>query len=153
MKIYAGTPGFGRPLSMEEIDEFLSTSKENLQLASLDGKNEPVIHPVWFWYENKQIYFATEKKSKKFQNIIRNNLIYFSIDEASEQFRGVRGKGTVKIIDDLQFNESIAEKIILKYVGNLEGNLAKEIIEEIKSGVEMVLEISPKFYSTWNFAL
>lgn len=153
MKIYNGTPGFGRPLSEDEIIEFLSKSKKNLQLASLDEKNEPTIHPVWFFYENECIYVATEKKSKKVQNILRNNLVYFSIDEDVGEFRGVRGKGTIKILDDVKFNKSITEKIILKHVGSLDGTLAKKIMDEIKNGVEIVLEIRPKFFSTWHFTL
>lgn len=153
MKIFNGTPGFGRVLSNDEIIEFLSKSKKNLQLATIDDKNEPNIHPVWFYYENGKIYCATEKKSKKFQNILKNNLIYFSIDEDNSEFRGVRGKGSVRILKDIKSNLVISEKIVKKYAGNLDSNLAKEVLDEIKNGVEIVLEIKPKFYSTWSFTL
>lgn len=153
MKIFNGTPGFGRALSNNEIIEFLSNSKKNLQLATIDNKNEPNIHPVWFYYENGKIYCATEKKSKKFQNILKNNLVYFSIDEGNSEFIGVRGKGSVKIVEDIKSNLVISEKIVKKYAGNLDSNLAKEVLDEIKNGVEIVLEIEPKFFSTWSFTL
>lgn len=70
MKIDNGTPRYGRPLSEDEIIEFLSKSKRNLQLATIDEKNEPNIHPVWFLFENGNIYVITEKKSKTFSEII-----------------------------------------------------------------------------------
>ncbi len=37
-------------------------------------------------------------------------------------------------------------------MGNLENDLAKWIINEIRQGNEAVLEIRPKFYSAWSFA-
>ena len=153
MKIYNATPGFGRTLSKQEIFEFLSNSKKNLQLASLDKKTEPNIHPVWFLFKNNLIYLATERKSKKIQNIIQNDLIYFSIDEDNIKYRGVRGKGKAKVIDDIEFNKKIVKEILLKYTGSLEGKLAEEIMEEVENGIEIVLEITPKFFSTWEFTL
>lgn len=80
-------------------------------------------------------------------------MAYFSVDEDNDEFRGIRGKGTIKILYDTEFNQVIAEKIILKYTRNLESKLAKEIIYEIINGVEVGLEIDPKFYSTWSFTL
>lgn len=153
MKIFNGAPGYGRLLTNEEISEFLSKSKKNLQLATIDDKNEPNVHPVWFLYENGVIYCATEKKSKKIQNILKKNIVYFSVDDDNSEFKGVRGKGTVRILEDPDSNVSIAEKIIIKYAGDLKSKLAKEVIEEIKTGIEVVLEITPKFYSVWSFQL
>lgn len=153
MKIYHGTPEVGRVLSEKEITEFLSTSKKNLQLGTIDEKNEPNVHPVWFLFENYKLYIATETKSKKLNNIRRNNQVYFSVDDDSLDFRGVRGKGTAKILEGREFNVKITEKIVMKYAKSLDGELAKEIMVEIKDGSELLVEISPKFYSAWSFIL
>ena len=153
MKIYHGTPEIGRALSQDEIIQFLKTSKKNLQLGTIDEKNEPNVHPVWFLFENDKLYIATETKSKKLKSIRRNNLVYFSVDEDSSDFRGVRGKGIAKILEDREFNVRTTEKIVIKYAGSLDGKLAKEVMAEIKDGSELLIEISPKFYSTWSFEL
>jgi len=153
MKIFHGTPEIGRVLTEDEIIKFLTTSKKNLQLGTIDIKNEPNVHPVWFLYENEKIYVATETKSKKIKNIQKNNTVYFSIDEDEFDFRGVRGKGSVKILDNIESNVKITEKIVMKYAQNLEGNLAREVMDEIKHGDEVVLEITPKFYSVWSFEI
>ena len=153
MKIFHGIPGVGRALTEQEVIDFLTTSKKNLNLGTIDEKDEPNVHPVWFLYENKKIYVATETKSKKVKNVQKNNLVYFSIDDDASDYRGVRGKGTVNIIEDIEFNVKITEKIVMKYAGSLEGNLAREVMDEIKNGLEVVLEITPKFYSTWSFDL
>ena len=153
MKIFHGIPGVGRVLTEKEIVDFLKTSKKNLQLGTIDEKKEPNVHPVWYLYENEKLYIATEAKSKKLRNIQKNNTVYFSIDDDSDDFRGVRGKGVARIIYDIQFNVEITEKIVLKYAKSLDGNLAKEIMNEIKDGSEVLIEITPKFYSAWTFEL
>lgn len=152
MKIVNAIPGLGKSLSEQQVRDFLAGSKLNLQLGTIDEKGEPNIHPIWYIFENDRIYVATSKKSKKAKNSLRQKLVYFSIDDESFPYKGVKGKGTVKSLEDINYNVKIAEKIIIKYMGNLENDLAKWIINEIRQGNEAVLEISPKFYSAWSFA-
>jgi len=152
IKIVNAMPGLGKSLSEQQVRDFLARSKLNLQLGTIDEKGEPNIHPIWYIFENDRIYVATSKKSKKAKNSLRQKLVYFSIDDESFPYKGVKGKGTVKSLEDINYNVKIAEKIITKYMGNLENDLAKWIINEIMQGNEAVLEINPKFYSAWSFA-
>ncbi len=152
MKILNAIPGFGKPLNEQQVREFLGKAKLNLQLGTIDEKGEPNIHPIWYAYEDDKIYVVTPKKSKKAKNALRQELVYFSIDDESFPYKGVKGKGTVKLLEDTDSNIKIAKKIITKYMGNLENDLAKWIINEIRQGNEAVLEIRPKFYSAWSFA-
>lgn len=57
---------------------------------------------------------------KKVSNLKRNPSIYFCIDDPNPQYKGVRGKGNARISENINNNISIAEKIILKYLGSLE---------------------------------
>ena len=151
MKIVNAIPGFGPPLSEQRVRDFLVNSKLNLQLATIDSKGEPTIHPVWYIFENEKLYLATPKKSKKAQNAVKNNLIYYSIDDENIPYKGVKGKGKVRLLEDIDSNLKIAEKIILKYMGSLENDIGKFIISQIKDGSETILEITPKYYSAWSF--
>jgi nitroimidazol reductase NimA-like FMN-containing flavoprotein (pyridoxamine 5'-phosphate oxidase superfamily) len=150
MKIVNAIPGFGPELSEEQVKDFLN-SKLNLQLATLDSKGEPSIHPVWYLFENQKLYVATPKKSKKAQNAMKNNLVYYSIDDENIPYKGVKGKATVRLLEDIDSNLKIAEKIILKYMGSLENDIGKFIIGQIKEGNEAIIELTPKFYSAWSF--
>ena len=90
--------------------------------------------------------------SKKVQNIRRNpGKIYFSIDEEKYPYKGVKGRGVARIFEDIQKNLPIVEKINMKYLGTLKHPVAKMIIENTKNGVEVVIEIKPKFFSAWDF--
>jgi hypothetical protein len=46
---------------------------------------------------------------------------------------------------------SVVEKINLKYLGTLDHPLARMPIDNTRKGIETVLEITPKFFSTWDF--
>ncbi|HSN96260.1 MAG TPA: pyridoxamine 5'-phosphate oxidase family protein, partial [Nitrososphaeraceae archaeon] len=94
----------------------------------------------------------TGKQSNKTNNLKRNDIIYFCIDDQNPPYKGVRGKGTVKIYEDIDFNVPVAEKIHLRYLGSLENPISKALMDAIKKGQSVVLEISPKYYSTWDYS-
>jgi general stress protein 26 len=136
-----------------EVNNFLE-SKLNMQIATIDEEGYPMIQPTWFLYDNKEskIYTATQKMTKKVQNIRRNpDKIYFSIDDENHPYKGVKGRAAATIFEDIQKNLPIVEKINIKYLGTLEHPLAKMIIENTRNGTEVVIEITPRFFSAWDF--
>ena len=150
MKIVHASPGFGSQLTEQQVTDFLSNSKLNLQLGTIDKNGEPNIHPVWYYYENDKLYIETSKTSKKVQNIAANNNVYFCVDDEQVPYKGVRGKATVKISENVDQNVPIAEKIMLKYTGSLDNEVAKFLLDGVKNGFSAILELTPRFYSTWD---
>src|SRR5215831_19108439 len=105
-----------------------------------------MIQPIWFIYDNEssRIYMATQKTTRKFQNIRRNpDKIYFSIDDENFPYKGVKGRAVAKISEDIQKNLPIVEKINIKYLGTNEHQM---IMENTKNGIEVVIELTPKFF-------
>lgn len=150
MKIVHASPGFGSALNERQTIDFLSTSKLNLQLGTVDNNSDPNIHTVWFLYNDEKLYVETSKTSKKVQNIKNNNKVYFCVDDENIPYKGVRGKATVVILDNIGKILPIAEKIMLKYTGSLDNEIAKFLLDGVKNGFSVILEITPKFYSTWD---
>jgi nitroimidazol reductase NimA-like FMN-containing flavoprotein (pyridoxamine 5'-phosphate oxidase superfamily) len=154
MKIIQAIPNMPKPVTDTEVNNFLE-SKLNIQIATIDEEGYPMIQPAWFLYdkESSKIYIATSKMSKKIKNILRNpDKIYFSIDDENYPYKGVKGRGVARISEDIQKNLSIMEKVNIKYLGTLEHPIAKMIIENTKNGIEVVIEITPKFFSAWDFS-
>ena len=150
MKIVHGSPGFGSKLSEEQTVKFLTDKKLNLLLGTVDKNGDPFIHPVWFLYENEKLYVETSKTSKKVQNTRHKNTVYFCIDDENLPYRGVRGRALVKISTDVENNIPIAERIMIKYTGDLENMVAKVLMDGVKARQSAILEISPVYYSTWD---
>ena len=89
--------------------------------------------------------------AKKVQNLRNKPILYFSIDDENFPYKGVKGKVSVIIIADSNRAVSEGDKISTKYLGTLDHPIAKLIIEHSKKGENVLIEISPKFFSTWDY--
>lgn len=136
-----------------EVSNFLER-KLNLQLATIDGKGDPNIQPVWFEYEkeSERFYIMTSRSSNKVKSIQSKPDIYFSIDDENFPYKGVKGKGRATIIDNHSRVVAMAEKINLKYLETLEHPTAKMLMEYAQNGKEVLVEINPKYFATWDFS-
>ena len=153
MKIIdASEPEFGGPMSENEARDFLVNSHKNVHISSLDEKGEPNIHPTWYYFDNNndKLYIESGRESKKTRNLRRNNIIYYCIDDDNIPYKGVRGKGTVRISGDVDYNLVIVERIVVKYLGSIEHPMSQTIIGSIRNKEAIIIEITPKFYSTWD---
>jgi PPOX class probable F420-dependent enzyme len=151
MKIISATPEIPS-MSKEEVERFLENSL-NLQLATIDERGDPNIQPVWFYYDKdgEKLWINTSKSARKTQNIRKRSTIYFSIDDENPPVRGVKGKGIATIIEDLKTVNPLGDRISLKYLGTLDHPIAKMISGDSKKGEVVLVEISPKFFSTWDY--
>jgi general stress protein 26 len=152
MKIINATseiPGMTRE---EEVERFLE-SKLNLQIATIDEKDEPNIQPVWFYYDKDagKLLLTTSKLAKKTRNLRRKSTIYFSIDDENLPYKGVKGKGIATIVEDPNRIVPQADRISMKYLGTLDHPVAIMITDGAKKGEVVLVEISPKFFSTWDY--
>jgi len=154
MKLLHGSPGFGVQLSESEIIKFLLDSKLNLHLGTIDPDHYPNIHPTWYIYDDSKdvILVETAKQSKKTTNLKKNDKMYFCVDDGNPPYKGIRGKGNVRISSNTETNLPIAEKIMLKYLGSIDHPMAKILLENVRNGNSVILEIKPKYYSTWDYS-
>ena len=145
----SGTPS----MSEVEVGRFLE-SKLNLQFGTIDEEGDPNIQPVWFDYdkEKEKLMLITPKAAKKVRNLRSNPNVYFSIDDENYPYKGVKGKGIATIIEDPIKTVPEAEKMNIKYLGTLDHPIPKMILESAQKGSHIVIEIDPKFFSTWDFA-
>jgi general stress protein 26 len=153
MKILnASEPEFGGPMTEDEVRHFLVNSKKNVHISTLDEKGEPNIHPTWYYFDNNndKIYIESGKDSRKTQNLRRTNIIYYCVDDDNIPYKGVRGKGIVRISEDVNYNLPIVEKIVVKYLGSIERPMSQAIMSGIRNRDDVILEITPKFYATWD---
>ena len=143
-------------MTEEEVERFLE-SKLNLQIATIDEKGEPNIQPVWFYYDKDagKLLITTSKLARKTQNLRRKPTLYFSVDDENYDEnrppKGVKGKGTATIVEDPDKIVPQADRISMKYLGTLDHPVAKMITDGSKKGEVVLVEISPKFFSTWDY--
>ena len=144
MKILNANPGFGTQLTEDEIRNFLGNSKLNIHIGTIDSKGDPNIHPTWYHFDvtNNKFYIETSKSSKKKENLDRNNLVYYCVDDPNPPYKGVRGKGKVKIHEEIDHNIPIAEKIMVRYLGSLAHPMATSLMT-LKMEIQLSWKLRP----------
>jgi len=138
-------------MNQAENDTFLANSKTPLRLGTTNTKGEPNIHPVWYHYATNKLYFMSYKDAVKVRNLKHNKTVYFSIDTDAMPNTGVKGKGTAIIVKDAGKALSLSEKIVAKYLGNVNSSMAKNMVDEVRKGSEVLVEITPHYFSTWDY--
>ncbi len=134
MKIVNATPEVSG-MTREEVEGFLE-SKLNLQLATIDEQGEPNIQPVWFYYDKngEKLMLTTSKSAKKTQNLRNKPTIYFSIDDESLPYKGVKGKGVATIVEDPYRTIPQGDVISMKYPWYARSPDSKNDIRSLKEG-------------------
>jgi PPOX class probable F420-dependent enzyme len=152
VKIISAIPGTPS-MSKEEVNKFVE-SKLLLQIGTIDDEGDPNIQPVWFDHDKdrEKLLIITPKIARKIRNLRSKPNVYFSIDDENFPYKGVKGKGTATVIEDPKRTVPLGEKINMKYLGTLDHPIPKMILDSAKKGNHVVVEISPKFISTWDFA-
>jgi len=132
---------------MNRKDEFLKTQKI-LHLTTIGSKNIPHIVPVWYLYSSKKIYIGTNTKTKKAQNVRKNNKVAFCVDVGvNSPIFGVMGQGKANIILENNKVKKIAKKILARYFKSLQNKSAVELLDN----TDCIIEIIPEKFSVWSY--
>lgn len=152
MKIVSAITGMPS-MSREEVDAFLE-KKLALQIGTIDDGGYANIQPVWFNYDKRSEKFliVTPKTSKKIKNLREKPNVYFSIDDESFPYKGVKGRGSAAVVEDPSSTVHEAKKINMKYIGTLDHPIPRTILGSAQRGDYVTIEIYPKYFSTWDFA-
>jgi general stress protein 26 len=155
VKVLSAKDPLAGPMTEKELKDFLENKDLIIHIGTVDEKGEPNVTPTGYYFDrdSDKIYITTQKNSKKVDNLRRKNTIYFCVDDPTPPYKGVRGKARVKINDeDISHNLSITKKLVMKNTGSLEDPIAKWLLSETENGNEVILEISPNYYSTWDYS-
>ena len=141
-------------MTEEETKDFLANNANNLlmRVGTIDEKGEPNVTVTAFYLDepSEKIFVLTGKDSKKVQHLKNRNIMSYCIDYPTPPYTGVRGKGTVKFLVDIQENIPLATKYLTKLTGSLDNHFAKWLMNEIENGTSIFLEITPRYFSTWR---
>ncbi len=144
------------PRTEEDVKNFLTNNNGRLliHMGTVDEKGEPNVFPTGYYFDRDldKIYIATPKRSKKVSNLSVKSIVSYCIDDPNPPYKGVRGKGKVKIHEDINHNMAIVKKLIMSRSSSLEDPMSKWLLSETERGNEVILEITPSYYSTWDFS-
>ena len=92
------------------------------------------------------------RNQTKISNVGLKSIIAYCIDDPNPPYKGVSGKAKVKISEDINHNMALSKKLLMSSVGSLENPRLKWQLSETERGEQVILELTPRYYSTWDFS-
>lgn len=84
-------------------------------VATVGGKGEPQVNPVWFGWDGTHVRFSQTTGRQKYKNVQREPRIALSIVDPQNPYRYLEIRGRVVAIEpdpDLDFINSMAKKYL-----------------------------------------
>ena len=122
-----------------EINRFIPDVKIPIRIAFIKSNGTPGVISLWYTYNDCKIYCATQKTAKIVTYLQKNSVCGFEIAADNPPYKGIRGEGTVKILNDKGMN--FLEILIDKYLGEKDSTLSKFLRDNSKT--EVAIEITP----------
>ena len=134
-----------KEMDKNEVSELLNLPIY-LRVAMISARDGfPLVHPIWYYYEDGKFYSVSNTEGVKIQSIKKNPDVYFLVDTTD---RGVRGKAKAKVIDDPSYAKEITARNLTRYLGSLDSPEAKERLEFSKN--YSAIEITPVYIASWK---
>jgi len=135
-------------LEHNSIDQILHDAKIPIRVAFIKPNQFPNVISLWYVNINEKIYCATQKSAKIISYLQNNPICGFEIAADKPPYKGIRGEGSVKIIED-NGSETL-EVLIDKYLGKKESPSSKFLRDNSKTEVSIEITPSKVFYYDYS---
>jgi nitroimidazol reductase NimA-like FMN-containing flavoprotein (pyridoxamine 5'-phosphate oxidase superfamily) len=132
----------------KKIDDSFLLTKIPIRLACIKPTGVPTVLSLWYVVSDDKIYCATQKTAKIITYLKNNSACSFEIAGDSPPYRGIRGEGIAKILNDK--GESVLLALINKYLGKKESNLSNFLKKNSKT--EVAIEIEPQRIHAYDYS-
>lgn len=134
--------------SLIEMQEYLDIVRIPVRIACKTTTDWPTVISLWFLHQDGLLYCATQK-SAKIVNYLRNDArCAFEIAEDQPPYCGIRGQANARI--DETRGAEILEKLLFRYLGDTNNDLASKLLANSDSEIAIILE--PIRIFTWDFS-
>jgi PPOX class probable F420-dependent enzyme len=126
----------------KEEEELLRT-QDLARIATLSADGYPHIAAMWYAFDGKYVYIATDSTSKKIANIERNSRVAVLVDNQDwHKPEGIMIQGTSEVLKkgDAGFEEG-HNLIIVRFPDE----------KAYDSGKQRILRVTPKKTAHWKF--
>lgn len=131
-----------------DVITYLETVRIPLRLACLTPSSWPIMLSLWYVWEEGQLWCATQQSARVVRYLQHDARCAFEIAADTPPYCGVRGQGRVTL--DPARGAEVLQRLLLRYVGDLETPLARRLLAQ--RDTEVALSITPVRVFTWNYS-
>ncbi len=135
------------PWSKERIEEYLREAVVPIRLASLDPDGFPVVVSLWFLYEDRCLWCATQAGARVVARLRGDGRCGFEVAADVPPYRGVRGRAVATI--DPPRGAELLPRLIARYLGSGDSPLARWLVA--RAATEVAIRLDPLRVTSWDF--
>ena len=114
-------------------------------LATIDDNGFPSITPMWYTFEDKDVWMLSARSSHKVKNIRSNPLVGLSISNDRHPYKYITIRGQAEICGDLDKERLI--RICVKYDGITDG---MKLADGFLSGNSVLIKLTISKSASWT---
>jgi len=118
-----------------------------MRMACTTQSGWPTVLSLWYLYEDGVLKCATQASARVVGYLRNNHRCGFEIAGDLPPYCGVRGPGRATI--DPASGVAVLERLLLRYLGNLDTPLARRLLR--RAGDEVAITIRPLKVYAWDF--
>lgn len=134
--------------SLNDLNEFLDSVRIPIRIACKTETGWPMVVSLWYLYQNSLLFCATQKSARIVHYLQNDARCAFEIAEDDPPYCGIRGQARARIDETL--GAEILEKLLVRYLGDTNISLAKNL--RAKSKTEVAIILDPVRIFTWDFS-
>lgn len=133
--------------TISQVQEYLERVRIPVRLSCLTAGGWPALISLWYLYQDGLLYCATQESAKIVRYIENDNRVAFEVAADDPPYCGIRGQAIARVDD--QLGAEMLERLLVRYLGDTENELAKNLLS--KKDTEIAIVIEPVRVYTWDF--
>lgn len=136
-------------MNQAQIEAFLAPPRHAI-VATNTPDSGPQLSPVWYVYENQQLYISTGASSVKVRNLRRDPRVTVCIDGGHPDARYVVIHGTATILEAADPRQEEMRWRIIRHYHETEAE-AQRYYESVRSMVSVLIVVTPERITSQDF--
>jgi hypothetical protein len=139
-----------QPASRAAIDTFLAAPRL-MRLGVTEPDGTPLVHPVWYSWEQEQFLVHIGTPSAKRRAIEAHSTVYFTIDDtAPGGVFGVRGKAQAHLILEPTRIRDVVQAQCDAYAGAGQTAAHRFLLGMVDRGEMILIGLTPHYLAAWG---
>ncbi|MGI9290892.1 MAG: pyridoxamine 5'-phosphate oxidase family protein [Gammaproteobacteria bacterium] len=130
-----------------EIESFFADCVIPITLACKAGNGSPLVCSLWYMYDEKALWCATNASASIVKCLTENPECGFEVAPQDMPYRGVRGQGRVTVSSEAGM--PVLLRLIDRYLGTRDSEFSQWLVQQATD--EVALRIDPHWFTSWDF--
>ena len=137
------------PATRAAVDHFLAAPRL-MRLGVTEPDGTPLVHPVWYTWEQEQFLLHIGTTSSKRTAIEAQSTVYFTVDDVGPGIFGVRGKAMASIDPDQGRLHKVVQEQCNRYTGVGDNETRRFMMGMVEAGELVLAVLIPRYLATWG---